>query len=122
MILDLLEEGDDLPSDLKAELNDRALELYDVITGTQSNEYAEMINSPLQNGIQEQEQLYRQQLERARRGRIYMLIAVIVAAVFLILLLLIIHALTDPLTGIGNRRALDQYLNILSFSAERHMR
>ena len=115
----LLEGGYDLSPDLEAGLNERVLQIYEKITQIQSDEYAEMINSPLQSGISEQEQLNRQHAESVRRLRIYAVIAVIIIAVFLVLSLLIIHALTDPLTRIGNRRAMDQYLNLLSFFSQK---
>ncbi|MCR4807115.1 MAG: GGDEF domain-containing protein [Lachnospiraceae bacterium] len=114
VILDLLEGGYDLPDDMRDELKDRTLDIYEVITRVQSDEYAAMINSPLENGIREQEELYRKELEHRKMVKIYVIVILITIAIISSLTIFIIRTLTDPLTAIGNRRALDQYLHLMA--------
>ncbi len=65
-ILDL-PEGDYALSDrTRAKLTDTTLLIYSEVTREQSDEYAAMINSPLENGIHEQEELERETSDMIR--------------------------------------------------------
>jgi diguanylate cyclase (GGDEF)-like protein len=113
IILDILNGDYDLSADTQKLLNEETLLIYSGITKEQSDEYAAMINSPLENGIQEQRDIEEKQHERTVELRIFILAAFLSVIIIIVLVLVIRHSLTDPLTGIGNRRALDHYLLLL---------
>ena len=113
IILDILDGDYRLSDSMKAKLTDTTLLIYSEITKEQSDEYAAMINSPLENGIHEQEELERTKFEQKLAIRIYAITIFITLIVITILTLVIQRSLTDPLTGIGNRRGLDHYLHLL---------
>ncbi|MCR5000643.1 MAG: GGDEF domain-containing protein [Lachnospiraceae bacterium] len=113
IILDLLEGDYALSDRTRAKLTDTTLLIYSEVTRKQSDEYAAMINSPLENGIHEQEELEREKYEQAISVRIYAVASLVTLIVITVLTLVIQRSLTDPLTGIGNRRGLDYYLHLL---------
>lgn len=114
IILSLLEDGYDLPEGMREELTQRTIMIYDRVSQIQSDEYAEMINSPLESGMREQELIHNQEVARTRSIRLYLIVLLITLIIIVILSLVIHHALTDELTRIGNRRALDYYLKYLT--------
>ena len=113
IILDILEGDYDLSDQTRDKLTGTTLLIYSEITKAQSDEYAAMINSPLEDGIHEQESLEREKQEQELAFRIYAITILITLTVITILTLVIRRSLTDPLTRIGNRRGLDYYLHLL---------
>ncbi len=119
IILDILNGDYTLTEQTRAKLTDSTLDIYGQITEEQSNEYAAMINSPLEDGIREQAQLQQEKIEQELALRIYAITILITLIAITILTLVIRRSLTDPLTGIGNRRALDYRLGILHILGRR---
>lgn len=113
IILDILNGDYSLTDETRAELTDSTLLIYGQITEEMSNEYAAMINSPLEDGIREQEDFEREKAERSIAAKIYAVTILITLIIITILTFVIRRSLTDPLTGIGNRRALDYFLGFM---------
>lgn len=113
IILDILEGDYDLSDQTRDKLTGTTLLIYSEITKAQSDEYAAMINSPLEDGIHEQAALEREKQEQELAFSIYAITILITLTVITILTLVIRRSLTDPLTRIGNRRGLDYYLHLL---------
>lgn len=113
IILDILNGDYSLTDETRAELTDSTLLIYGQITEEMSNEYASMINSPLEDGIREQEDFEREKAERSIAAKIYAVTILITLIIITILTFVIRRSLTDPLTGIGNRRALDYFLGFM---------
>ena len=110
IILDILKGDYTLSEATRKKLTETTLLIYSQITREQSDDYAAMINSPLDNGIREQEDLARQKYEQALAIRIYAATILIALIIITVLTLVIRRSFIDPLTGIGNRRGLDKYL------------
>ena len=113
-VLDLLKNESGMSDTMIRTLRNRLLELYENIVTEQSEDYAAMIDSPLNNGIEEQRQLRYSKEVRSRRIKIVTIELLLVCVIVTVLVVVIRHNLTDPLTQIGNRRALDYYQKLLS--------
>ena len=99
-----------LPENKRMILRKRRLDLYNEIIETQSNDYASMINAPLENGIEEQKQLDKTHEARIRQRTIRAIELIVLFIILYIIGMIIHHSLIDPLTGVGNRRMLNYYL------------
>ncbi len=109
-----------LPDSIRKMLETRMLNLYPQIVLRQSENYAELINTPLNNGIEEQRNMAQAEQESRQRNRLIIIEVVIGLFVLYFLYKIVLYTLTDALTGIGNRRALNLYLRYLRFRGLRY--
>ncbi len=100
-----------LPESNRVKLRERRLELYTQIIEQQSDDYASMINAPLENGIKEQEHIDIDSQARIRQRKFRVGELLVALVVLYVIGLIIHHSLIDPLTEVGNRRMLNYYLH-----------
>lgn len=115
IVSDLLKGKYKVPEAKRMKMRERRLELYTQIIETQTNEYASMINAPLENGLKEQEQI-NEDHERSIRQRRRRVTEILISFVVLYIIgMIVMNSLIDPLTGVGNRRMLNYYLRLGPF-------